>query len=96
MKNAFGITDERRTAEIAIRQLRQTGLASKYFAEYRYYASRLDWNDEAHLSQSYLGLKDEVKDALVNVNQKPTTFNDLARIAVEIDDRQYERRREKS
>ncbi|KAF4337103.1 gag poly, partial [Fusarium beomiforme] len=75
-----------RDEELKVRDAIRSAL--KYFAEYRYHALRLDWNDEAHLSQSYLGLKDEVKDALVNINQKPTTFNDLARIAVEINDRQ--------
>lgn len=95
LRDAFGLVDEKRLAEISIRKLKQRTAASTYAAEYRYQASRLDWNEEAHMSQYYLGLKPEVKDALVNIRPKPTGFNELVAISVEIDDQQYERRRER-
>jgi hypothetical protein len=47
------------------------------------------------MAQVYLGLKSEIKDALVNVRPKPTNLNDLATIVVEIDNQQYERHKEK-
>ncbi|KAL9561843.1 hypothetical protein ACKAV7_014105 [Fusarium commune] len=71
------------------------GSAAAYLAEYHYQASRLNWNEEAHMAQVYLGLKEEVKDALVNIRPKPKNLNELTAIVVEIDDQQYERRREK-
>ena len=95
LRHACGITDEKRQAEIKIRQLKQKGSAAAYLAEYRYQASRLNWNEEAHMAQVYLGLKEEVKDALVNIRPKPKNLNELTAIVVEIDDQQYERRREK-
>ncbi|KAH7468019.1 hypothetical protein FOMA001_g15870 [Fusarium oxysporum f. sp. matthiolae] len=78
-----------------IRQLKQRGSAADYLAEYRYQAAKLNWGEEAHMAQVYLGLKSEVKDAMVNIRPKPKNLNELASIAVEIDNQQYERRREK-
>jgi hypothetical protein len=48
--HAFGIIDEKREAKIKIRQLVQKGSAVAYLAEYRYQASKLDWNDAANLA----------------------------------------------
>ncbi|KAI8402590.1 hypothetical protein FOFC_17905 [Fusarium oxysporum] len=95
LRNAFGIMDEKRMAEMKIRQLKQRGSAADYLAEYRYQAAKLNWGEEAHMAQVYLGLKSEVKDAMVNIRPKPENLNELASIAVEIDNQQYERRREK-
>ncbi|CEI70973.1 unnamed protein product [Fusarium venenatum] len=78
--HAFGLANERREAESKIRNLRQTGSAAAYLSEYRYQAAKLDWNESAHMDQVYLGLKEEVKDALVNIRPKPKTLNDLANI----------------
>ncbi|KAI7759628.1 hypothetical protein LZL87_014269 [Fusarium oxysporum] len=87
--------DEKRMAEMKIRQLKQRGSAADYLAEYRYQAAKLNWGKEAHIAQVYLGLKSEVKDAMVNIRPKPKDLNELANIAVEIDNQQYERRKEK-
>ncbi|KAF5975341.1 gag poly [Fusarium coicis] len=87
--------DEKRIAEMKIRQLKQRGSAADYLAEYRYQAAKLNWGEEAHMAQVYLGLKSEVKDAMANVRPKPANLIELAHIAVEIDNQQYERRREK-
>lgn len=95
LTHAFGIMDEKREAEAKIRQLTQKGSAAAYLAEYRYQAAKLDWNEAAHMAQVYQGLKSEVKDAMVNVQIKPTTLNGLTSLIVDIDNRQYERRKEK-
>ncbi|KAG4266524.1 hypothetical protein FPRO03_01808 [Fusarium proliferatum] len=42
LKNAFGVMDEKRTAEMKIRQLKQQGSAADYLAEYRYQAAKLN------------------------------------------------------
>ncbi|GKU10828.1 unnamed protein product, partial [Fusarium langsethiae] len=93
--HAFGLANEKKEAESKIRKLRQTGSAAAYLSEYRYQMAKLDWNEAAHMDQVYLGLKDEVKDALVNIRPKPTTLNELANIVVDIDTQQHERRKEK-
>jgi hypothetical protein len=95
LTSAFGIMDEKREAEAKIRQLTQKGSAAAYLAEYRYQCAKLDWNEAANMAQVYHGLKSEVKDAMVNIQDKPTTLNDLAALVVDIDNRQYERRKEK-
>ncbi|KAJ0128883.1 Uncharacterized protein HZ326_28027 [Fusarium oxysporum f. sp. albedinis] len=95
LRNAFGIIDEKRMAEMKIRQLKQRGSATDYLAEYYYQAAKLNWGKEAHIAQVYLGLKSEVKDAIVNIRPKPKDLNELASIAMEIDNQQYERRKEK-
>ena len=96
LKDAFGLMDEKRAAEMAIQKLKQTTSTSSYAAEYRNLASRLEWGEQAHMAGYYSGLKDEVKDALVGVRPAPKTFNELVALTVEIDDRQFERRKEKS
>ncbi|CZS80735.1 unnamed protein product [Fusarium graminearum] len=92
---AFGLANEKREAETKIRALRQTGAAAAYLAEYRYLMTKLDWNEAANMDQVYLGLKEEVKDALVNIRPKPVNLNELANIIIDIDTQQHERRKEK-
>jgi hypothetical protein len=90
----FGEVDEERTAEREIRQLRQTGPASKYTAEFQRIIGKIDWNEEALIAQYYQGLKDSVKDELARQN-RPDTFNAMVQIAVRIDNRLYERKLER-
>ncbi|TXC02818.1 hypothetical protein FocTR4_00002323 [Fusarium oxysporum f. sp. cubense] len=52
LRNAFGIMDEKRMAEMKIRQLKQKGSAADYLAEYRYQAAKLNWGEEAHMAQT--------------------------------------------
>ncbi|SCO87530.1 uncharacterized protein FRV6_11657 [Fusarium oxysporum] len=68
-----------RMMEPIIRDYR--GSAADYLAEYRYQAAKLNWGEEAHMAQVYLGLKSEVKDAMVNIRPKPKNLNELANIA---------------
>lgn len=94
LKSFCGFQDEKRAAEIQIRKLTQKGAASTYAAEHRNAASRLNWGEEALMSDFYRGLKSDVKDAMIG-KDKPTTYNGLVTLAVEIDDQQFERRQEK-
>ncbi|KAL9563998.1 hypothetical protein ACKAV7_011858 [Fusarium commune] len=48
--NAFGIMDEKRMAEMKIRQLKQRGSAADYLAEYHYQAAKLNWGEEAYMA----------------------------------------------
>lgn len=94
LKSAFGLQDEKRAAEQQIQKLHQKGAASTYAAEHRNLASRLNWGEEGYMASFYKGLKSDVKDAMVG-KAKPTTYNGLVQLAVEIDDQQFERRQEK-
>ncbi|UZP34159.1 hypothetical protein NXS19_001975 [Fusarium pseudograminearum] len=95
LTNAFGIMNKKREAEMKIRKLVQKGSAASYLSEYRYQAAKLDWNEAAHIDQVYHGLKPEIKDAIVYLREKPQNLNDLAKIAVDIDNQQYKQRKEK-
>ncbi|UZP43481.1 hypothetical protein NXS19_011293 [Fusarium pseudograminearum] len=88
LTNAFGIINKKREAEMKIRKLVQKGSAASYLSEYQYQAAKLDWNKAAHMDQVYHGLKPEIKDAIVYLHEKPQNLNDLAKIAVDIDNQQ--------
>ncbi|KAL6416145.1 gag polyprotein [Ilyonectria robusta] len=72
-----------------LQKLTQKASASSYAAEFRNSALYLNWGEEAYIAAYYRGLKSEVKDAMVG--RKPTTFNTLVTLSVEIDDQQERR-----
>ncbi|KAL6406202.1 hypothetical protein AUP68_10370 [Ilyonectria robusta] len=84
LRDAFGLIDEKRAAEMRLQKLTQKASASSYAAEFRNSTSYLNWGEEAYMAAYYRGLKLEVKDAMVGC--KPTTFNTLVTLSVEIDD----------
>ncbi|KAH9268606.1 hypothetical protein BASA83_009237 [Batrachochytrium salamandrivorans] len=55
----------------------------------------LEWNDSALQAQFYWGLNSEVKDALVHFEQ-PTSLSEAMTLAIKIDNRIQERRREQT
>ncbi|KAH9268953.1 hypothetical protein BASA83_009089 [Batrachochytrium salamandrivorans] len=68
---------------------------ASYVATFRQLATDLEWNDSALQSQFYWGLNSEVKDALVHFEQ-PTSLSDAMTLAIKIDNRIQERRREQT
>lgn len=94
IKAAFGDLDEQRANEKRLLRLTQKGSAAKYAAEFRQFASRISWSEDALMAQFYEGLKEPVKDDLVR-EDRPTQLTKYMEMAVKIDDRQYERRAEK-
>jgi hypothetical protein len=62
----FGNVDEEKVAERKLSNLRQTGAASAYAAEFQQYMGRIsNWGESAFMNQFYKGLKDSVKDELM-------------------------------
>lgn len=94
IKATFGEVDEHRTAERAIQTLKQRGAATTYTAEFQRYSTKTGWNDDALRAQYYRGLKDGIKDELLR-RGKPNSLEALIKLAVEIDNRFYERSLEK-
>ena len=92
--DAFGTVDEERLAENQLDALKQKGAASDYAATFRQIASRTNRSDNDLQVSFYRGLKDEVKDELYKMD-RPATLAQYIAMAVKIDNRQYERRREK-
>ncbi|KAL0929980.1 reverse transcriptase domain protein [Colletotrichum truncatum] len=94
LKSLFQDPDERSRAERELNNLRQTKSAIHYAAEFRRLCATLDMTDESKIFIFYSGLKDEVKDEIVKLD-KPEDFLSYTELAIKIDNRLYERRREK-
>lgn len=90
----FGDIDQERTAERNIQNLRQTGSAATYTAEFQQYCGKTDWEDAALKAQYYRGLKDFVKDEIAR-SDRPDSLDDMIELAIKIDNRNYERNLEK-
>ncbi|GAA6043399.1 hypothetical protein JCM8097_008572 [Rhodosporidiobolus ruineniae] len=84
-----GVSDSRR-----LFNLKQTGSAAEYAAEFRRLSLTLGWNDEALTFVFYQGLKDHVKDELAH-EDRPALLDDLVTKSIRIDDRWFLRQREK-
>jgi len=90
----FGDIDPGRTAERIIQNLKQTGSAVAYAADFQQYSGRTDWNDEALAAQFYKGLKEHVKDEIAR-RDRPEGLDAMIETAVKIDNRTFERNLEK-
>jgi len=86
----FGDMDERRTAARELQSLRQNGSVMTYTANFQRHAMRLGYGDEALKDRYYIGLKDYVKDE-ISRSAKPDELAALIKLAVDIDNRHYER-----
>ena len=64
-----------------------------YSTEFRTLAAGSGWNDTALRSTFRQGLSEGIKDELVR--DKPSTLDDLVSLAIEVDERIQERRRER-
>ena len=95
LNKTFGDVDATRTAERKLRHLRQTTSATAYASEFQQIISHLDWDDDAYVAIFEDGLQEEVKDELVRVD-RPTDLSKMIELAVKIDNRLYERRRERN
>jgi hypothetical protein len=94
IRQTYGTYDDEREAENKLSQLRQTGSATEYSTKYLQITSRLPWGQAALMAYYYDGLKEEVKDELFK-EDRPMYLHEYIEMAVKIDNRQYERRRQK-
>ena len=94
IKDAFGLVNEERQAAAQLFELTQNKSCAAYAARFRQLASKTEFEDESLMEIFYRGLKPEVKDELYKAD-RPDNLNDYVAMAVKIDERQYERRREK-
>jgi hypothetical protein len=94
LESTFGDIDAKATAERQLRSLRQTTSASSYSTSFQQIVSFLEWDDAALGYAFYNGLKDSVKDELAK-DDRPASLSALMEKAIKIDNRQFERNREK-
>ena len=86
--------DEERRAKRDIRRLKQTKSAADYTAQFKRISAATNWGEAAVMAQYYHGLKDGFKDEIAR-EERPDTLGDMTPMAVRIDNRLYERQREK-
>jgi retrotransposon gag protein len=87
LRKAFGDPDLRGKVSHQLRQLRQTGSAAVYAAEFRRLARQLNWENENLVGQFFDGLKDEVQLELARTDY-PEELGPLILHAVRVDNLQ--------
>jgi hypothetical protein len=91
MTEAFGEHDKARVALNKIYALRQGFRSvSVYASEYRQLAVDINWDEQALMDQFYRGLRDDVKDLLLNFPD-PCTLDETISQAVKCDNRLFQR-----
>jgi hypothetical protein len=93
LQQVFGTINEERAAARTIHRIKQRGSAAQYYSQFNAVASKLSWNDVAKGSAYYEGLKDAVKDQMID--NVPETYKDLVEESIKIDNRLYERKVER-
>ncbi|KAK2666615.1 hypothetical protein RAB80_017732 [Fusarium oxysporum f. sp. vasinfectum] len=96
LKDNFGVVNEERQAAAELLALKQHKSCAAYSAKFRQLASKTEWDDEALMEIYYRGLKEEVKDELYLADRPEGGLTEYITMAIKIDERQYERRREKA
>lgn len=91
---AKGDPDIKATYTRRLYNLRQTSSASAYATEFFRISAYLGWDDTALRSQFEYGLKGEIKDALALRDSDPATVQELAEVAIRLDNRLYARKEE--
>src|SRR5947199_7286124 len=94
LRAIFGNPNRVQEAERQLGNLRQTGSVADYVAEFRKLEARVDWDDAAKKARFYEGLKNYIKDAMLQVDP-PKTLIKLIELAIRIDNRYNERTMEK-
>lgn len=94
LRVTFGDVDEVATAERQIKGLKQKGSASLYTTDFQRISSHLHWDEAPLMFFYYNGLKEDLKDELSR-DDKPKTLMTLMEKAIKIDNRLFERKKEK-
>lgn len=90
----LGDPDRSASLKRQLKNLRQTGAASAYAAEFQRIASMMDWNESSLREQFYENLKPEVKDRLSYTISAPESLKDYMTLVIQVDNRLHERRLE--
>ena len=96
VERVFGIANEDKIAERRIQELVQTKSAAEYAAEFQRWADRTEWDESALQYMYRKGLKEEVKDELMRDGRAIDNLKELMEVAIDLDDRLYERKIERN
>lgn len=95
LRRIFGTSNEEQTAERVIQHLYQKTSASDYAARFQEYANLTEWDNASLMVMFRRGLKENLKDELMRDGRELLNMKDLIEVAIEIDDKLYERTMEK-
>lgn len=95
LKDNFGVVNEERQAAAELLALRQHKSCAAHSAKFRQLAAKTQWDDDSLMEIYYRSLKEEVKDELY-LADRPEDLTTYITMAVKIDERQYERRKERA
>ena len=68
LRKVFGNFDKKHSAKRRMQSLRQTGSAANYASKFQQLAAQTQWGAVPLVAQSFKGLKDRIKDNVVQVN----------------------------
>lgn len=91
--NRFGDIESVATARFNLRGLRQKGSTASYVNDFNSLAARADFGNDDVLKDYFIdGLKDSVRESMVNMVEKLANLFDAQAVAIRIDDNQYKTR----
>ncbi len=91
LRRIFEISNEEQIAKRVVQHLTQRTSATDYAARFQKYANLTKWDDAALMTMFRRGLKDNLKDELMRDGRSISDMFDLIMIAIDLDDKLYER-----
>ncbi len=95
LRRIFGTSNEKQIAKRVVQHLSQRTSAADYAARFQEYANLTEWDDAALMTMFRRGLKDNLKDELMRDGRSINDMSDLIMVAIDLDDKLYERAMEK-
>jgi hypothetical protein len=95
LRRVFGTFNEEQIAKRVIQHLTQRTSAAEYAARFQEYANLIKWDDVALMTMFRRGLKDNLKDEIMRDGRSISDMFDLIEVAIDLDDKLYERAMEK-
>jgi len=91
LQRIFETFNEEQTAKRVVQHLTQRTSATNYAARFQKYANLIEWDDVALMTMFRRGFKDNLKDELMRDDRSINDMFDLIMIAIDLDDKLYER-----
>ncbi|RFU82196.1 gag poly protein, partial [Trichoderma arundinaceum] len=95
LQKTFGSTNEEREAENQLRMIKQKGALAKHTVNFIQLLTKVKWTEETKKDVYYQSVKPEVKDELYKIKREDRSFIDYTQDAIDIDNRQWERKQER-
>ena len=96
LRTTYGDPDEVAVATRKLQDLKQTGPASAYFAEFQQYIAIAGWGSgPVVVHMAIQGLKSHLQDELARIAIRPQTIGELIQFIVPLDNRLFEREQSK-